>query len=295
MKVSNAEQDSTIFLAVEERYQEGEYATAINGLTNYLERFPNGLFALKAHYLLADCYFRQGQFAQALPHYESVSRAGTNQYSERSLTNGANIAYSLGQYTKAAALYARLTENAESDKGLLQGELGSLRCAAALLDHDEVMVAGNRLADEPKATVEMREEAYLTMARSCFDNSQRDSAFNLYSHLVKSSNGEYNGEARCRQAEILMLDQQYAQAEKQIESIVSDASSDYWLAYSFILWADIYYARGNNLQAKQTLQSIIDNYDGEDLVAVARQKHALIVASETQSQPADEEEITIEL
>ena len=92
-----------------------------------------------------------------------------------------------------------------------------------------------------------------------------------------------------------MMQQRYDEAEQIIEKIVSDASSDYWLAYSFILWADIYYARGNNLQAKQTLQSIIDNYDGEDLVAVARQKHALIVASETQSQPADEEEITIEL
>lgn len=81
-----------------------------------------------------------------------------------------------------------------------------------------------------------------------------------------------------------------------IEGIVSDASSDYWLAYSFILWADIYYARGNNLQAKQTLQSIIENYDGEELIAVARQKYDLIVAEEQrQQQPDDEDEMVIEL
>jgi hypothetical protein len=92
-----------------------------------------------------------------------------------------------------------------------------------------------------------------------------------------------------------MLRQQYDPAEKIIERIVSDATSDYWLAYSFILWADIYYARGNNLQAKQTLQSIIDNYDGDDLVSVAREKYDAIVAAEQPKAPAEQDEIIIEL
>ena len=293
--ISEVEQDSTTFLAVEGRYQEGDYANAAAGLEGYLNRFPQGLFALKAHYLLADSYFRQGQNAKALPHYEAVADAAKNQYTERSLFNGANIAYNLGDYRKAANLYSRLSSNAESDNSLLQGQLGSLRCAVALKSHANVMQAGRRLLAEPKATLELKEEAYLAMARSCFDNQLRDSAFTLYSHLALSPNGEYNGEARCRQAEILMLKQQHDSAEKVIEKIVADASSDYWLAYSFILWADIYYARGNNLQAKQTLQSIIDNYDGEDLVSVARQKYEAIVAAEQPKAPVEEEEITIEL
>ena len=294
--VSTVEQDSTTFLAVEGRYQEGDYENAAVGLEGYLAKFPNGLFALKAHYLLADCYFRQGQNTQALPHYVAVASAGTNQYSERSLYNAANIAYGLGDYSRAATLYQRLTENAESDASLLQGEVGSLRCAAALKRHDGVLEAGRRLLSESKATPELKEEAWLAMARSCFDNGQRDSAYSHYGRLAASANGEYNGEARCRQAEILMLGGKYDKAEKLIEQIVADASSDYWLAYSFILWADIYYARGNNLQAKQTLQSIIDNYDGDDLVAVARQKLDAIVASEQPGQQGgEEEEMTIEL
>ena len=81
--ISAVEQDSTTFLAVEGRYQEGDYANAIAGFEGYLSKFPQGLFALKAHYLLADSYFRQGQGAQALPHYEAVAQAGTNKYSER--------------------------------------------------------------------------------------------------------------------------------------------------------------------------------------------------------------------
>ena len=292
--ISTVEQDSTTFLAVEGRYQEGDYANASVGMDNYLAKVPEGLFSLKAHYIAADSYFRLGQNAQALPHYVAVASAGKNQYSEEALYNAANIAYGLGNYAQAATLYQRLTENAESDNSLLQGEVGSLRCAVAL--NRDILVAGRRVLDEVKASPEMKEEAALAMARTCFDNGQRDSAYVYYGYIASSTNGEYNGEARCRQAEILMLGSKYDKAEKIIEGIVADASSDYWLAYSFILWADIYYARGNNMQAKQTLQSIIDNYDGEDLVAVARQKLAAIVAAEQpEQQSGEEEEITIEL
>jgi len=294
--VSTVEQDSTTFLAVEGRYQNGDFENAAAGLESYLSKFPNGLFAVKAHYLLADCYFRQGQNAKALPHYVAVASAGKNQYSERSLYNAANIAYSLGDYNKAATLYQRLSEGAESDNSLLQGGIGGLRCAAALNNHSGVIEAGYKLLSEPKATSELKDEAWLLMARSFFDNNMSDSAFACYEHLSTSTNGEYNGEARCRQAEILMRKGSLVQAEKMIEQIVSDASSDYWLAYSFILWADIYYSRGNTMQAKQTLQSIVDNYDGEELVSVARQKLSLITAEEqNQQSDTEEDEIIIEL
>ena len=165
-----------------------------------------------------------------------------------------------------------------------------------LNQHNEILLAGQRITEEEKATTEMKEEARLAMARTQFAHGERDEAFTQYSALARSSNGEYNGEARCRMAEILMQKGQYDPAEQTIEDIVANASSDYWLAYSFILWADIYYVRGNSMQAKQTLQSILDNYDGEDLLSVARQKYDAIVAAEQPAQPtADEEEITIEL
>ena len=289
VSISSVEQDSTTFLAVEQRYQEGDYENAAAGLESYLSKFPKGLFAVKAHYMLADSYFRQGQNEKALPHYVAVASMGKNQYSERSLYNGANIAYSLSDYHQAAQIYQRLSAEAESDGSLLQGLLGGLRCAAALRQHGGVVEAGQRLLNSPKATPELKEEAYLSMARSSFDNQLMDSSYTLYGMLTASSNGEYSGEARCRQAEILMRKGQLEQAEKMIEGIVADASSDYWLAYSFILWADIYYARGNSLQAKQTLQSIIDNYDGEDLVGVARMKYNAILADEKPVDTAGEE------
>ena len=121
---------------------------------------------------------------------------------------------------------------------------------------------------------------------------QADSVYSLLKH---STNGDYSGEASYRIAESLFLQQQYDEAERAIEAITADPANDYYLAKSFILWADIFYARGNNLQAKQTLQSIIDNYDGDDLVQLALQKRNNILEEENPPQQPEDEEIVIEL
>ena len=110
-----------------------------------------------------------------------------------------------------------------------------------------------------------------------------------------STNGEYSGEAAYRIAEMRFFQHDYTGAERAIETIIADPASDYYLAKSFILWADIFYARGNKMQAKQTLQSIIDNYDGDDLVQLALQKRNAILQEEGALQPPEEEEIIIEL
>ena len=44
--------------------------------------------------------------------------------------------------------------------------------------------------------------------------------------------------------------------------------------------SDIYLSRGDKLQAKATLESIIDNYDGEELILFAKKKREEIIESE---------------
>ena len=74
-----------------------------------------------------------------------------------------------------------------------------------------------------------------------------------------------------------------------IHQINANPSSEYWLAKTFVLWADIFKSKGNVLQAKQTLQSIVDNYDGdEELIETAKQK--LLQLTEEQDKTRKENE-----
>ena len=299
--VSSVEQDSTTYTAAEDRYMEGDYSQAITGLENYLNRFPNGLFALQAHYYAADAHFRLGHNNEALPHYVAVASAAKNQYTESSLYNGANIAYNQGDYDRALSLYQKLVATAETDASRLQGRVGAMRCQVRLGATQATIDAANALLAERKISTAEHDEALLAKARIFYAQQRFDSAAVCYIPLRSSSNGEYAGEALYYKAErLFVLEQQngsrtgksakrFQQAEETIEAIVANPTSDYWLAKSFILWADIYYARGNNLQAKQTLQSIIDNYDGADLVQLATSKRDAIIAAETPEAPVEEE------
>jgi hypothetical protein len=44
------------------------------------------------------------------------------------------------------------------------------------------------------------------------------------------------------------------------------SSYEYWVVKTFILVADNYYAQGNTFQAKATLESIVQNYEGDKAV-----------------------------
>ena len=246
--VSSVEQDSTTYMSAENLYMNGDCESSVKGFESYLDKFPEGLFYLQAHYYAADCLFRNGQNERALPHFEAVAAAAKNSYTERSLQNAANIAFNLNNFTKALDLYGQLTLMAENDNNRIAGRVGVLRSWSRLAQCDSVIAAANRLLAENKITDELRDEARIAMARCYYESKltypQADS---LYAFLKNSTNGDYSGEASYRQAEIRFLQQDYTGAEHAIEAIIADPVNDYWLAKSFILWADIFYARGNNL------------------------------------------------
>lgn len=274
--VSTVEQDSTLFLAAENRYFSGNYDNAIAGLSNYIQKFPHGLFILKAHYYLADALTRTNQPEKALSHYEWVAERGNNVYTETCLYQAASTHFAQKNYRKALDFYVPLVVVSTSDASRLQARMGILRCWYALKDTTNVAISAHELSVDPKASQEQKDEAAIMLSRSYFYAGNLPKAFDAYGALTTSSNGEYMGEAAYRRASILVSQNKLDQAESTIEDVVNNPGSDYWLAKTFILWADIFHQQGNDLQARQTLQSIIDNYEiqndaDEEVVMEARQ------------------------
>ena len=64
-----------------------------------------------------------------------------------------------------------------------------------------------------------------------------------------------------------------AEAEEHVYALQEKfAAYDYWVAKGFILLSDVFLKNGNEFQARQTLQSVLDNYKGPELGAVAKAK-----------------------
>lgn len=53
-------------------YASGRYQNAIHGFENFLQRFPNNSYASNAQFWLADCYFNQQQYPQAVQEFKRV-------------------------------------------------------------------------------------------------------------------------------------------------------------------------------------------------------------------------------
>ena len=79
----------------------------------------------------------------------------------------------------------------------------------------------------------------------------------------------------------LFLNDSLVHAENIIFELADKYHSDHYIiAKGFILLSDIYKKQKNTFQAKATLESIIANHDGEDLIELSQKKLKMILDSE---------------
>ncbi len=122
-------------------------------------------------------------------------------------------------------------------------------------------------------TEEQKIYAHYILAKAALQKGNTKKAYQEFEMTDQLTTGEQGAEAKYMMAEIDFDNNKLDEAEKLIYQLPEQyAEYDYWIAKGFILLADIYVERGNNFQAGETLQSVIDNYPGEDLKKIARQK-----------------------
>jgi len=120
-------------------------------------------------------------------------------------------------------------------------------------------------------------KAHIYRANAALKSNQLLLAKNEYKILSRLSTGSIAAEAKYNQAYIEYKLKNYKESEQIVFELINEFGSyDYWVAKGFILMADIYVKYGNTFQAKQTLQSIIDNQEDTNLVSIAITKKKVI-------------------
>lgn len=277
---SVGEKDSISFEAVENLYMSGECDKSIQGFLSYLSEFPNGFFATNAHFYLADCLSKKGDLEGAYSSYLFVSNSPNNKFSEVSLLNAAEISLKNKNYKKSSELYSRLEKEAEVSNHKSISHLGNMRSNYYLENFDTAIIYARKVIENSKNTSITHDEARYIIGKSAI--SLRDTKLGLqeFEKLKKSKNGDFSGEANYIFAMESYKNKKYDEVEKIILNYSANPTSEYWLAKSIILLGDIYLERGKPLLAKQTFQSIVDNYEGEELVKISRDKIQLILDKE---------------
>lgn len=293
---SKTEQDSVTYIASENRYLDGDCEKAIKGFTNYLQQFPTGYFVTNAYYYKADCEYKNDKIDEALKGFVYVADQPQNKFSEYAILKAAEILYKLKRYDSAATYYGELENNAEYKSNIVEARTMRMRCYWKAGNNEKALKAARALVATDKITVETLAEAHLTIGRIALLMDSIALAQTEFEFTYKqSSTSEFGAEAKYNLAYIHYKLQDYTAAEKSIFEVINLVPSyDYWIAKSFILLSDVYVNTGNVIQAKATLQSIIENYEGTDLVTIAHEKLNRILQSENiQQEKSTQEDIQI--
>jgi len=280
-KITASEQDSATYVSAENVYMKGNCEDASEGFSKYLDLFPDGSFAANAHFYRGQCRYKNKQYDKALDDYEYVLNQPQSQFTETSLVKAAGILYNNENYHKALDYFKQLKDMAEYQENTRTAWAGIMRIEHQLGYHKEAIKAAEKLLKLENVTEKLAREAHLIVGRSAMELEDISLAKQSFQKVLEGKKSEKSAEARYFLAKIDYVNGNYTQAESSIFEISEKyAGYDYWLAKSFVLLADVYVKTGDLFQAKQTLQSIIDNYDGQKLVEEAKNKKEKILQLE---------------
>jgi TolA-binding protein len=293
--VTTAQQDSLSYVAAESRYMQGDCENAIRSFANYLERFPNGIFSLNAHFYRSECEFRRNNFNQAMAGYREVIARPKSKFSENALSRASQIEFRQGNYEQALAYFISLEEVAEFRANVLEARIGKMRSLHRLGRHGEAIAASLVVKDTDKIPQEIMQESHLVSGLAAMGMQNLDLARSELSLAAGIADNQMAAEAMYNLVLIEFRLGDYEKSESMVFEYVGKLSSyDYWLAKTFLLLADIYMETGDDFQARHTLQSIIDNYEGEDLKKQAEAKLQVLIDRGQGEQPEDEEPIEVD-
>jgi TolA-binding protein len=285
VNVSKASLDSTHYISAEGLYLKGDFEGALNSFNSYLQKYPEGIFKLHANFYKSECYFRANNFDQALAGYQMVIERPKNIFTEKSLAKAAEIHFKKNDFQESRKLYERLEKQSEIPQFLLEARIGLMRSNYKLDNLDAAKTYADRVLTMDNLMQPVQNEATLIQAKQMMKSNNLEDAFAKFKTTVEKARAtEIGAEAKYNMAYIRYAQQKFKDSEKEIFELGDKFSAfEYWVAKGFILLADNYIAMDDTFQAKHTLQSIIDNYEGDDLKRVAQEKLNRILETEKPS------------
>src|SRR5690606_34300596 len=185
----------------------------------------------------------------------------TSQYTENTLLTVADLYLGLKQYNEAIVHLKKLELTSEYKASYGYAVNNLMVCYYEIGDTEQVLKYAKLIKAYDGSAEEDIARAHLYTGYVLLqegDSAQATKEMNLAalkSHAVVGAEAQYN---------VAQLQYKAKRYDKAIESafdVINDRSSyDYWVAKSFILLADAYAGKGDNLQAKSTLESVIENY-----------------------------------
>lgn len=262
------EQDSLTYIAAEKIYMKGRLEEAKASMQRYLVSYPSGAFTLNANYYLCAIASKQKRYDEVLSYSDVLMNYLDSPYAQEALVMRGDVLFNQGRLEEALQTYKIMKEKAVGVERRLLAETYILRCASLLKDDVEIIRAAGDLLAESNLEPELRNEALYDRSKAYLRQNALAKAQADWRLLATDTRNVYGAEARYRLAQSFFDAGEYAKAEQELLDYIDQSTPHmYWLARSFVLLADVYMATGKEVDARQYLLSLQQNYQADDDIA----------------------------
>jgi TolA-binding protein len=261
VKMETGEEDSLAFQTAESAREANQPTEALDGYAFYLRNFPAGAFRTESHFQRGKLLFITGKTAEGMAELDSVLAKTGSRFQVPAAKLLAEGCYAVKDYALSLNAYQQLSTLANDRQTRLTATMGIIRCSFYLELYKGAVDAATRMLTDENPGTDMQREALYYRALSYLNDDIDDMAKADLQTLAAEAQTAFGAEARFRLAECLFAEGNDKEAEKVVQDFLKEGSpQSYWLARSSILMADICIKRGNDVQAKQYLTSLKQNY-----------------------------------
>jgi TolA-binding protein len=275
-------EDSLTYAAAELQYQNGNTAGATTSFENYVQRFPNGAYAIDANFYLGEIYYTKKNWNKALSGYEAVAAKAPNSYAEKAVLQAARVYFfELKNYARAEEYFVQLKDITGNQEYKLEAMRGLLRSQYQQQKWTEGVSNAKELLNEKGSSSDDKALANMSIAKSYQVNGQYDLAIANFKSVVSINKAALAAEARYEIANSWFKVNKLSDAEKAAFEVINKSGSyDFWVTKAYLLLGDVYYAQKDYFNAKATFQSIVDNSINPELKGEAQQKLNKVIEEE---------------
>jgi TolA-binding protein len=272
--LSTAEQDNVTFEAANNRFLKGEYQGAFEAINAYFDKFPNPIHEKHAKFIRAESLVKLKRPDEAIPDYNFILNDWTSEFTERALISVSNIFLKQKKYNEAIVYLKKLelTSEYKLHYGFAVNNL--MEAYSSMEMPEETLKYAKFVKDFEKSSPEEKLRAGLFTGKAYLVQGDTTQAVKELTEVSTKTQTVSAAEAKYILANLQYLKGDYKAAQKTAYEIINKMPShDYWVAKSFLLLADVFVATKDDFQAKSTLQSVIENYEGDDdILPTAKEK-----------------------
>lgn len=275
---SMSEQDNIMFQAANNIYLRGDSKAAYEAINAYLDKFQKPIHDKEAKFIRAESLVKLGRSTEAIEDYDYILNDWTSDYTERSLMSVSKVLMQEKKYNEAIVYLKRLETTADYKAHHTYAVNNLMKAYNELSMPDDMLKYAAIIKSSDKASEEEKNSSDLYAGKAFLLKADTTAAVKSFNKVIASTKTLAAAEAKYNVALLEFAKGDYKASQKTAFDLINNMPSyDYWVAKSFILLADNYLALNDKLQAKSTLLSIIDNYEGKDnIVEIAKEKLAKI-------------------